>query len=267
MFSPRWRKIWSDLVVNKTRTILVVMSIVVGIFAVGSISGTFSILDREIKQIWVDTNPSSADLVTTTFDSALVEQIEALPEVDTVQVRRSYDARVELESGEFADIRLFTVPDYQNMSLGLIQPESGAFPPPEDALLIERSALSLLGAVEGEDLTITLPTGETVTLPVVGQTWDFSQPSASVLGTGYGYVTPATMEQLTGETGYNTLQFRVADNISDSAYVETVANTIRGHHRKVRAGSSLHFSSTIQTNRQVMFSRLHSYSYSALSVH
>lgn len=227
MLSPRWRKIWADLKVSKTRTALVVMSIVVGIFAVGSIAGTSAILDREIKGIWRDTIPSSADLITTVFDPSVAEQVEALPEIDTVQLRRSYDARVQLGNDEFADIRIFTVPDYEAINLNLIRQESGEFPPPNDAILIERSAMSTLGAIEGEDLTIILPTGEEVSLPVVGQAWDFSQPSAAVLGTGYGYVSMTTMESLTGDSGFNTLQFRVADNLDDSDYVESVANSIR----------------------------------------
>ena len=37
MVSPRWRKILRDMGNNKTRTLLVVLSIAVGVFAVGVI--------------------------------------------------------------------------------------------------------------------------------------------------------------------------------------------------------------------------------------
>jgi len=37
MLSSRWYKIWHDLWGNKTRTLLIVLSIAVGLFAVGTI--------------------------------------------------------------------------------------------------------------------------------------------------------------------------------------------------------------------------------------
>lgn len=225
--SPRWRKIWADLTVNKTRTALVVMSIVVGIFAVGSIAGTSAILNRESKTLWQAVDPASAVLVTTVFDDSVAEQIAALPEIDAVQVRRSYDARVETNPGEYVDLRLFAVPDYEQMTLNIIKGESGAYPPADDTILIERSADGFLNTAEGQDLTIQLSTGETVTLPVTGIVYDLSQPSASVLGTGYGYVSMATMEAITGESGYNNLQFRVRENADDAEYVAQVSNTVR----------------------------------------
>ena len=39
MLSPRWRKVLRDLWINKTRTLLVVLSIAVGVFDVGMIAG------------------------------------------------------------------------------------------------------------------------------------------------------------------------------------------------------------------------------------
>jgi putative ABC transport system permease protein len=227
VLSPRWRKIWGDLRVNKTRTLLVVMSIVVGIFAIGSISGTSAILNREVQDLWQDVDPASASLITATFDESVAEQIEAMPEVEAVQVRRSYDARVQTAEGEFTDIRLFAVPDYENMRLNLIQPERGDWPPAEENVLIERSALDLLSTDVGETLTVELPTGETVELPVTGEAYDLSQPAASVLGAGYGYISMATMNAITEEDGFNLLQFRVAENAEDEAYVTDVANMIR----------------------------------------
>ena len=38
MFSPRWRKVLRDLWGNRRRTLLVVLSIAVGVFAVGTVA-------------------------------------------------------------------------------------------------------------------------------------------------------------------------------------------------------------------------------------
>ncbi len=39
MFSPCWRKVLADVWDNKSRTLLVVLSITVGVFAIGMIAG------------------------------------------------------------------------------------------------------------------------------------------------------------------------------------------------------------------------------------
>ncbi|MFW5696208.1 MAG: ABC transporter permease [Phototrophicaceae bacterium] len=235
--SPRWRKIWSDLMVNKTRTALVVLSIVVGIFAVGSIAGTSAIIDRESKALWQSVNPASATLVTTPFDASLAEQVEAMPEVAAVQLRRSLNARAVApgEDGvsEPVDIRLFTVPDYESQQLNIITSESGAWPPPEDAILLERSALDLLGLGQGDTIAIILPSGETREFPVAGIAYDLSQPAASVLGTAYGYIANDTMQSITEDEGYNTILFTVAPDalaesgLDEQVFSTQVANSIR----------------------------------------
>lgn len=231
--SPRWRKIWSDLTVNKTRTALVVLSIVVGIFAVGSIAGTSSILSRESRELWEGIDPASATLITTPFEVALADDLAALPEVDAVQIRRSVSGRVSLEDGASKTVQLFAVPDYEAMQLNVIEPESGAWPPPEGEILIERSALSLLGVAEGDTLAVDLPSGETREFTVSGVVYDLSQPAASVLDQGYGYVSVETMATIAEEPGYNILQFSVADDavaasgIDEEAFSVQTANMIR----------------------------------------
>jgi len=227
MLSPRWRKIWADLNTSKARTVLVVLSIVVGIFAVGSITGTGAILDRESKALWADVNPASGLIVATVFDESVAEQIAAMPEVGEVQLRRSFDARVRTGENAFTDIRLFAVPDYEAMSLNLIAPESGAYPPQDDTVLVERAADDYLSTAEGETLVVELPAGETREFPVEGIVYDLSQPAASVVGTGYGYVSMATMNALTEQDGFNILQFTVTENAGDEAYVTEVSNMIR----------------------------------------
>lgn len=231
--SPRWKKIWSDLTSNKVRTALVVLSIVVGIFAVGSIAGTAAIIDRESKQLWQEVNPANATLVTTPFDSALAEQISAMDTVDTVQLRRSVNARITLPDGTEQDIRLFSVPDYGEMKLNLIEPESGEWPPQGEGMLLERSAIDLFEVAQGESLDVTLPSGETESITVDGVAYDLSQPAASVLNIGYGYISQERMNVITETDGYNTIQFTVdpealaASDLGEQAFSTQVANEIR----------------------------------------
>ena len=64
MLSPRWRKVVRDLWNNKSRTVLVVISIAVGVFAVGLIAGTQAILSTDMPAAYAAVNPASAIVFT-----------------------------------------------------------------------------------------------------------------------------------------------------------------------------------------------------------
>src|SRR6476659_9122112 len=89
MLSPRWRKVLRDLWSNKTRTILVVLSIAVGVFAVGMIGGARVILVRDLTDTWMSVDPPSATLNTEAFDDDLVQVVRKLPGIREAEARRT----------------------------------------------------------------------------------------------------------------------------------------------------------------------------------
>ena len=60
MLKPRHRKILRDLNGYKTRTLLVVLSIAVGVFAVGAIMHARLILARDMTATYMAANPAHA---------------------------------------------------------------------------------------------------------------------------------------------------------------------------------------------------------------
>jgi putative ABC transport system permease protein len=46
---PRWRKVLHDLIDNKGRTLLVVLSIAVGVFSIGVIAGAYQIISNDMS--------------------------------------------------------------------------------------------------------------------------------------------------------------------------------------------------------------------------
>ena len=56
--SPRWRKVLRDLWGNKARTLLAVLSIAAGVFAVGMISSTYLAISQDINPTYVAIHPT-----------------------------------------------------------------------------------------------------------------------------------------------------------------------------------------------------------------
>ena len=81
MLSPRWRKVWRDLWSNKTRTLLVLLSIAVGVTAIGMVMGAQTIVDENLPAAYAAVNPASGQTFTlTTFDDNMVESIRRMDE-------------------------------------------------------------------------------------------------------------------------------------------------------------------------------------------
>ena len=86
---PRWHKVLRDLWGNKVRTILVVLSIAIGVFAIGMIIGTQVLLQEDLSLAWNSSNPASATLFVDPFDTDLLHTIRRLEGVAAVEGRRS----------------------------------------------------------------------------------------------------------------------------------------------------------------------------------
>ncbi|RIK56381.1 MAG: ABC transporter permease [Chloroflexi bacterium] len=229
--SPRWRKVLRDLWSNKTRTILVLLSIAVGVSAIGMVMGSQIIVDRNLPAAYAAVNPSAGTMFTiTTFDEDQVEAVRAMDEVAEAEGRRSVNVRFLSRNGEWHALQLIAVPNFKKMTLNQIHPETGAFPPPLHELLLERASvapsLGLGGVTVGDTLTVEAPSGKKRALRVAGTVHDMSQAPAFMTGAGYGYITFDTLAWLGEPRDFNQLDFTVADSPLDFDHVTAVGKRI-----------------------------------------
>ncbi len=224
MLNTRWYKVLNDLTGNKTRTLLIVLSIAVGLFAVGTIVSARTLLSTEMARSYAAINPSDGIVRTVElFDEDFVRAVRAMPEVADVDARRVLEVRARVVSTGETDgikpasaqpaemtLRIFAVRDYDAMRVDIVNPQSGAWPPPEREILIERSALAVLGAQIGDTLRIELPGGRTRDLYIAGTAHDMVQVPAQFDGTPYGYIAFETLTWFGEPYGFNELHVRVS---------------------------------------------------------
>ncbi|MCL5996123.1 MAG: ABC transporter permease [Chloroflexi bacterium] len=239
MIRARWYKVLNDLWGNKTRTILIVLSIAVGLFAVGMIVSSQAILSTELAKSYATINPSSGTLRTNEpFDDDFVQSVRRMPEVQDAEGRRSFGVRFRVRSEgagdqaeEWRNLQVFAVPDYANMRINKIRPVSGAWPPPEHELLIERAALQLIRAQVGDVVLIETPGRQVREMRISGLVHDLSQLPAPIDGTPYGYIAFDTLEWIGEPRGYNELHF-VARDGADKDEAQRVVNLVKDKAEK-----------------------------------
>lgn len=247
MIGPRWRKILRDMWRNKRRTVLVVLSIAVGVFAVGTVAIMRDIVTGEMVRSYEAANPPSAILqVDGSFDEELVQVIRDLPHVAEAEGRRQIIVMFQHpQSDTRYPMRLYAVSNYQDMRIGILQreevfgpdqvrwPNPGVYPPPDRQILIERTSqlpgvpLGLTpGARQGDIVMVETPSGAVRKVPLAGMVYDSVHGSAPWTGSAYGYVTFDTMEWFGYERSYNELYLRVTGDRYDVDYIDEVASAV-----------------------------------------
>jgi putative ABC transport system permease protein len=227
MLNPRWRKVWRDLWSNKTRTILVAVSIAVGIFAIGLVAGSRLILSRDLSGSYAEVMPASATLIVDAFDDDLLQTVRRMPDVNLAEGRRRLTARISSGPERWRALQLLAIDDYDDIHINKLHPTSGAWPPPKRELLLERSALSLVQAEVGSQVLIELADGTQRTLRIAGLAHDLSQPAAFFTNAANGYVTFDTIAWLGEPRTYNELYVVIKGDSHTRADAERIVARVR----------------------------------------
>jgi putative ABC transport system permease protein len=238
--SVRWRKVVRDLREHRIRSLLVVLSIAVGVMAVGTIAGANALLERNLADGYVATKPSSASLFTTVpFDQGLVDVVRRMPDVAEAAGRRSATARMVKPDGETVELALTALPDFEAQAMDLVSPESGTWPPRRGEIVFERSSRTVADLQEGRTITVQLGPDRTKTLVTGGFAHEPGGAPAYFFGQLIGYVTFDTLADLGFDDSFNEMRILVADPDGTRDQARTVAGEVRD--RLERAGAPVAF--------------------------
>ncbi|MBN1887794.1 MAG: ABC transporter permease [Thermoflexales bacterium] len=253
MIGTRWRKVWADVWGNKTRTLLVVLSVAAGVFAVGAMAHMNLLARRDLLASYEAIKPAHATISLATdnllstfaaFDDGLVETVRKVEGVAEAEGRRTFPVRFRhTPQDNWNVLMLVAVPDYNAIRINLIKPEvayslapgrwpAGAWPPPEREVVLERSGLLIpfMGLSKtrlGDTITVQAPDGSQRQVRLAGLAYDFGREAATTAGMPSAYVTPETLEWLGGPPGYSELNIRVMGDARDKAHIERVARRVR----------------------------------------
>lgn len=227
MLSPRWKKVLRDVIANPTRTILVVLSIAVGVFAINMVNGSQAILSRELTSAYLAVNPADATLYTVGFDDELVQSVRNVDGVLDAQGKRSLSLRLRVGPDAWKTLSLTALEHYDTQQINLLRPEQGAWPPPERELVIERASLGLTNARVGDMVEVELPNGTRRQMRIAGTVYDLS--SAPVLFTQQpaGYIAFETLDWLGDDRSLNAMDIRVREELRTPAGVAEIAKDVR----------------------------------------
>jgi putative ABC transport system permease protein len=217
-----FRKILRDLWRSKGRTLLAVVSIAIGVFAVGTVSSMSDLVPARMMSSYSETNPAHVTIylsgIITNDDLARLAHV---PGVLGVEGIRKLGARWQpAPNAPLRDVAIVIRPDYAHQKFNTIKLLSGAWPD-RDGIAVERLTVDSFGAPRSGTLTLQLEERERE-FKITGVVQDLEAYPPMFLGNPQFYISPEMAETVFGVHGYDQLGMQVPA-FSEKAAQDTVA--------------------------------------------
>jgi putative ABC transport system permease protein len=222
----RWRKILNDMWANKPRTILVVLSIAVGVAAVGMVSNAWIMIQRDLYGPFEQAHPHSVLLNVSPFSEELVNAVESMPEIARAGARRVEQELIFSEGSTEEDISLHAIPDLGDVRVNGFTLEAGSLPERRQ-ILLERMTAELLEVETGDTITLEVRDGAQYELVVSGIVHDLNIVAPRFFNICQGYLKMETLAWMGYSPYYNRLDLVVSENGDESEHVLQVAAQVR----------------------------------------
>ena len=231
---PRWRKVLADLLGNKARSFTVVASIAIGLFAMGMILGSQSIISQDMRESFLAIDPANILITTQPFDTEFVKSIRHIPGVWDADGVRTVSVRLMTGPNTWSTLSIKDI-DFADQRVNILSPVAGKRVPGDHEILLDINKLSELNAKPGDCLQLELASGTTRQIRFVGTVQDLS--IGQFFGTTFtaseqGYVNRDTMKWLEQPDNFNQLYVSVADQADNLTHVKQVADVINDHIKR-----------------------------------
>ncbi len=217
--SSIFKKIIADLWINKARSILVVLSISVGVLAVGVIISAMVIVKHDLNADYLAANPHTSRIYALDFNATVLNQLRGLPEVEEVDASYNIWLKIASVSGDLYRINLNSIDSLDSIKVDQLVFESGSRTLLKNEIFLERQGASGLGLKVGDTVFMTLENGQVYPLKLAGTVHDVQANPFKFNSATSGFVTHATMEKLGGSSQNNFVNLITTGSHTDAAHV------------------------------------------------
>lgn len=222
-----WHKIWFDLWNNKTRTLLAVLSIAAGVFAVGAIFGMSDMLLANMDASHRAVLPTHINVVLgNPVDRDVLLGIKEVTGVEDIEPYNSVSILYKLHPEDDWRPGVIQMRDnYDTQKYELLQLRGGHWPSAKNEISIERMAAQFLGVGMGDSVIFKINEKERL-IPVTGLIRHPFVPPPQFQDLAFFFMGSEGMERLGIPAGkFSSFYVRVTPYSSD--YSKEVATAIK----------------------------------------
>ncbi len=222
----RYIKVIRDISSDYARNAMLVLAIAIGVFGIGCILGGYAVIKPEMAANYSSTLPASATIeLDGDISRGLLDSVRTLPNLQAADRRATLQGRMKV-GDRWYPLLLFVVDDFTTLQVGKFRHLSGAVSPAIGTMLVERTALSMMDAVEGATITLKTVNGTPKSVRIAGTVHDPGLAPAQQEQSGYGYISLETLHWLGETQGFDQLKIRVKTGENSSPLITQQAQTL-----------------------------------------
>ncbi len=222
-----WHKIWFDLWNNKTRTILAILSIAAGVFAIGAMFGMSDMLLANMDASHRAVLPTHINVhLESPVDRDTLLGIKEVPGVEDIEPYNSVSILYKLRPEDDWRSGMIQMRDnFEQQRYELLQLRGGHWPSGKNEVSIERMAAQSLGLGIGDSVIFKIDEKERV-IPITGFIRHPFVPPPQFMDLAFFFMDSEGMERLGIPAGkFSEFYVRVTPYSSD--YAKEVATAIK----------------------------------------
>jgi putative ABC transport system permease protein len=124
--APRWQKVLADLWGSRVRSLLVVASIAVGLFAIGIIATIYIVIAGDMRTGYTAVNAANIYIQADSLDQDIVEHLGRVDGVEQAEGVRTIDLRIRDRDNEWQSLHLQAVHNWSTSTSCLISKQRSA---------------------------------------------------------------------------------------------------------------------------------------------
>ncbi|MEO5886523.1 MAG: FtsX-like permease family protein, partial [Anaerolineales bacterium] len=192
------------LLVNKSRSLLVILAVAVGVAAFGLMITGRVVLEENLRDGFAASQPAHTTLSVSSFNDDLLDFVLEMDSVASAQARRVDQARMLSGPDTWLSFEMHTLPDFHTLAINKLTLDNGMlFTPAVNNILLERSLKNIMEV--GDTIQLQLLNGDIHTLTVGGFVNDLSHLPSEISLAGLGYISLETADELGFDDDYNQL--------------------------------------------------------------
>lgn len=213
------KKVTRDFGSQKLRTAIVVVSILVGVFAISGVGTMSATITNAFNALFSATHVSDITVVTSPTKAPLLSDLESIPNVTGAEARTVYQTRWRTD-GSWHTISVVGVNSFTSTRVNQIPLKSGSYPRPGD-ILLEDSSRRVVSTKAGQTVTVQGQHGAQ-SLTVSGYGKDASTAPAFISGVSEGFMSESEVKKLSGLQGRNKFLLTIKTFDQKDATVKAV---------------------------------------------
>ncbi len=231
--SATLRKSFADVTRRKSRTLMVVLGIFIGVFGLTVINVTEDAISSAYAfSLGINADRPDLALKVDKLDVALLPQLAAVANVKTLDYQSIYITQWRTNTAPgHVDFAIDSYPDLQHIAINAFQLLSGRYPTAPNEIVMAYEDQSYQPFNLGDSVTVDGPNGQ-VALKVVG----ISRTSGA--NKPHGFMSDAGLAQLAGPNADYYINIRV-NSVSQERSTATMLTQILSAHQNYGAGYRL----------------------------